>query len=515
MLQAIKACVGRYEASTISLYSVTLWDALKFEILNVEEEDLAEESLAILGLIASQLSLASEGALNAYLKPVIKECNEHLEDAPTKQSQASGRILNIIGRSSPVLADTLTKAVLPHLFQLFQSSESISKRRGLIEVLNLIVKATIDASASWRTTDENGVIVKDHADSNTLKDFSTEASEALLRVVINAPKSEVSFRLYAIEGLVGLVKVRKLLEDAEVARIIEACTDIIVQEKTSANQEIEAAAIKGLTEIAHYNPTITSERALPTFLAELPDSPALGSGYEQVLEAFTKLSTETQIFDTVVLRLKNKLNAAVHQKAHISYIHALLMAILFAFSNGSPGTEDGIIKSTYFSDIVKPFLDQALGRADVDGSLLYDETSIDIIGRISNIILKSQGMHVQNQVLAEYEPSFQSFGEGTHKPRSSAAVIASLHLNAAFQRDSVTPDAAAQLLGVLGGVAQDHNVSAVVKLAALRHVSLVVNKLIPPASLEQSLATTALDVTSLVGPARSAESIMLAFSTLR
>lgn len=464
-------------------------------------------------MIAGKLFLAGDGPLNAYLKPIFKECNEHLEDAPTKQSQAAGRILNHVAKAAPAIADTLTKAVLPHLFQQFQSSESIAKRRGLTEVLNKIVEATIEVSEFWIKTDDEGNILQDRAESSALRDFSSEALEAMLRAVVNAPKAEVSFRLFALEGLVNLVKIRKLVADADVARIIEACTDIIIQEQGSAQLEVEAAAIQGLAEIAHYSPSVTAEKALPAFLAELPDSPSTPGSYERILEAFAKLSTETQIFDTIVLRLKNKLNAAVHQKAQNFYIHALLTALLFAFSEGTPGTDEGVIRFLYFTDIVKPFLDQAAtGRTSEDISILSDEISIDIIGRICNIIIRPQVMHHQNQVLAEYEPIFSSIGQESSSKNASTAVIASLHLHAAVQKDTTDPEMSTKLLGQLAEVAKHQHTAPLVRLAALRHTSLIINKLIPAASMEQSLSQTGTDVTSLLGESKTAETIMLAFS---
>lgn len=512
VLQAIAACVRTYEPRTISLYSVTLWDALKFEILNVQEEDLAEDSLLILSLIAGKLYLAGDGPLNAYLKPIIKECNEHLEDAPTKQSQAAGRILRYVAKASPAITDTLTKAVLPHLFQQFQTSESIAKRRGLIEVLNQMIDATVEASEFWIKTDDEGNIVQDIADSSALRNFSSDALEAMLRAVINAPQGEISFRLYALQGLVNLVKVRKLIADSDVARIIEACTDIIIQEQRTAQQEVESAAIKGLAEIAHHSPGVTAEKALPAFLAVLPDSPSTPGTYERVLEAFAKLSTETQIFDTIVLRLKNKLNAAVHQKAQNFYIHGLLTALLFAFSEGSPGLDAGVVRFSYFTDIIKPFLDQATGPTSEDVSILSDETSTDIIGRICNIIIRPQILHFQNQVLAEYEPVFASIGRDIPSAKTSTAVIASLHLHAAVQKDTTDNESSTSLLGRLAEVAKHQRTTPLVRLAALRHVSLVANKLIPAAEMERSLVSTGTDVSSLLGEARTAESIMLAFS---
>lgn len=85
---------------------------MKFEILNVQEEDLAEASVKVLALIAAKFA-ESEGPLNAYLRPIVKESNEHLEDAPTKQSQAAGRILHALASSAVPVADKIVKGILP------------------------------------------------------------------------------------------------------------------------------------------------------------------------------------------------------------------------------------------------------------------------------------------------------------------------------------------------------------------------------------------------------------------
>ncbi|KAJ9627274.1 hypothetical protein H2203_003736 [Taxawa tesnikishii (nom. ined.)] len=504
VLQALIDCISNYGPRTVSLYSVTLWDALKFEILNVQEEDLAESALEALALIARQLLSASEGALNAYLKPIIKECNEHLEDAPTKQSQAAGRMLSSMMRKSPDLADIITKAVLPHLFVLFQASESISKRRGLLEALDYIIAATVEVSSQWQVRNADGLITSDRTSSNAFRSFS----------------GEVSFRLIALKGLTGLISIPQLLNDVEATRVVEACTDIIVQEHATAPMEIQTSAISVLTKTAFHNPNIVADRAIPALIAELPDSPEAGSfTYGPVLEAFAKLSSETQVFDTVVIRLRNKLNAAVHQQAPKAYVHALLTALLYSFTYGSPGRDEGVIRYSYFTDTVKPLLNQATEQQSSHDASLHDETSIDIIGRIANIILRQQTSHAQNQVYAEYEPLFKALG--ADEPASEAdqlttniglLVIASLHLHAAFKRDMLESDSSIRLAKGLAGLVQGQHLNSVANSAALRHVSLVVNKYIPSAQVEQLLVDSATSPQHLVTSSPSPSSVNLAFA---
>lgn len=176
VLSTITASVTEYGPRTVSLYAVTLWDALKFEVLNVQEEDLAKEALAGLAAIARTLSLGTPGSLNAYLKPIIKECNEHLEDAPTKQSQASARFLQSIANVSPEVTRILLAGVLPNLFLLFQTADTMAKRRGLLEVLVQLVKANIDVYGDWKKMGPGGAEVG----NNALVQFRDQALEVML-----------------------------------------------------------------------------------------------------------------------------------------------------------------------------------------------------------------------------------------------------------------------------------------------------------------------------------------------
>jgi len=512
VLASLLACAEKYAPQTISLYSVTLWDALKFEVLNSEEEDLAEDSLKVLSTIAHQMPRASEGALTNYLKPIIKECNEHLEDAPTKQSAAAGRILFAVAKESPNIADTVVKGVFPNIFTLFKNSESISKRRGLIEVLNKVVEAVEQVSSQWLIKDEDGVIIVDRATSAAIRDFSGESLEVLLRAAMNAPQGEVSFRLYSLQGLAGLIKIRQLLNDSEASRIVDTCTEIIIREPSQGQDEVKEKAIQTLIEASHHFPGVTGDKAIPAFIAELPDCPEEGIlTYEPALEAFAKLGTEVQIVDTIIVRLKNKINAALHQGAPRSYILALLTAMLYIFTHGSPSQDEGLPRMSYFCDLAKPLLEQAIGLGTSEAQLLSSEACVTILARICNIIVRPQTGHVQNQVYASFERLFDSLhadqptpeAEAAGKPGSKLGVVASLYLHAAFQRDLIGPEATVKTLKAVSDVALGEHETPGVRLDALKHISLLVNKFVSSANLAQTLKDVGLDQQSLLNPSPS------------
>jgi DNA repair/transcription protein MET18/MMS19 len=480
VLQTITASVTEYGPRTVSLYSITLWDALKFEILNVQQEDLAQEALAGLAAIAKTLSQGTSGPLNAYLRPIIKECNEHLEDAPTKQSQASARILHSIADVSAEVTNILLAGVLPTLFLLFQNADTMAKRRGLLEVLVQLVRANIDVYGDWRVMGPAG----DQAGNNALIQFRNEALEIMTKGLDTAPAKEVSFRLVCLEGLLQLSKARQLLSDDDVSRIIQLLHSIVIHEEPHGKNEVKEAAINGIVAIAHQKPQVVVDKAFPAFLAQLPDTDADGSrAYLTVLEAFTKLASEEQVFDTVLLRLKNKLSAAVSQGASSEYIVALLSAILYALNKGESKLSQNPGKSTYYNDIALPLLRRASGSDLSHTSAFDDEKTLDLVGRICNLIIRSQPAEQQTTVAADVYTMFRSVPQ-TELPPFNANVetsthktmIVSTHLLASFRKETTLPTELQLLISSLASYAQQPSLSSLVRSASLRQMSLIINK---------------------------------------
>jgi DNA repair/transcription protein MET18/MMS19 len=501
-LQTIQSCVVSYEAKTINLYSVTLWDALKFEILAAQEDDLAVEALKALALIATSFSTGTEGPLNAYLRPIVKECIEHLEDAPTKQSQSAGRILHAVASAAPVVAERVVKGILPTLFELFKSSQSIAKRRGLIEVLNDIVNAYIDTAATG-----------DKLTIESLKSFASEAHESMLRALVNAPTSEVSFRLASMTGLVQMTAVPKLLSEEEIDRTVDAVTDIVINEQIISHGDIRAEAIEALTKLAHTVPQAVRDRAIPTFMVQLPDVPTDETSYTPPLEALAKLSSEMEIFDTVVVRLKNRHSAARQQGAPKPYQRALLLALLYAFTFGSPLQEEGGIRSSYFSDYAQPLLD----HVQQSPANTWDSAELEIIGRICNVLLRSQTPHFQSTVYNTSMQWLSAVPKGSEEQNNTVEKVAplSLYYYAATRSEVVESTAILHILSAQSKAvlqSQDVNGSSG---PVLRHITLLVNKFAKPKAMQSILRDSNLDVEALLASSPSQQQIYLSIAVTK
>ncbi|KAF2200407.1 MMS19 nucleotide excision repair protein-like protein [Delitschia confertaspora ATCC 74209] len=491
VLQTVTSCVTEYGSRTVSLYSVTLWDSLKYEILNTTEEDLAQEALSGLAAIASSLSQGATGPLNAYLRPVTKECNEHLEDAPTKQSEASGRILRKVAAVSAEVDNIIISSVLPNIFTLYQTADTMAKRRGLLEVLIQLLQANIEVYGEWRSVVSSG----DQSAKNALAQLGDQALEILTNGLSSAAVKEVSFRLVCVNGLIQLSRVRQLLSDSDIGKVIQLLHDIVIHEESYGKDEIKEAAINGLVEIAHQKPQVVVDYAFPAFMAQLPDiDVAQSTAYIPVLEAFAKLGGEEKIFDRVILRLKNKLNSAVQQGATSKYIVALLSAMIYALNQGASRLKQESESSSYYNDIVLPLLSQASSSEVTYRQAFNDETTLDLVGRICNIIVRPQPLEVQNKVSAGLYTLFRRVSQTEVPPFSTKAsaedqktMVVSTHLLAAFRKEAMLPCEVQVLLPSLVNFSQTPSLSNIVRAASLRQISLVVNKYIPTPSLKHLL----------------------------
>lgn len=490
VLQAITSSVKEYGPRTISLYSITLWDALKFEILNVQEEDLAEGALDALAAIAHTLSQGTSGPLNAYLRPIIKECNEHMEDAPTKQSQAAARILSKLANVSPDVTSILLSGTLPTMLTLFQTADTMAKRRGLLEVFVQLIKANIDVYGDWRSTGSAGA----SAPNNALIQFRDQALEVMLHGLESSPVSNVSYRLVCADGLLQLSKVRELLSEEDIGKIIQLLHAIVIHEESFGKDEVKESAINSLVEIAHQKPQVVIDKAFPAFMAQLPDTDEGSSSYVAVLEAFARLASEEKVFDTVILRLKNKFSAAVTQNASSSYLVALLSAMLYALMKGSSKLEQDPNTATYYEDIVLPLLKRTSSNDASRPKAFDDEATLDLVGRISNIIVRSQSAEQQEPIASELYTLFSGTPQAelppfdtNASPNAHKSLIISTHLLASFRKETRLPCEIELLVSSLANYSQQPDLSIPVRSASLRQLSLAINKFYSTPALKTCL----------------------------
>ncbi|KAK6432463.1 hypothetical protein LTR95_011369, partial [Oleoguttula sp. CCFEE 5521] len=173
--------------------------------------------------------------------------------------------------------------------------------------------------------------------------------------------------------------------------------------------------------------------------------------------------------------------------------HALLLALLYAFIYGSPLQEDGAVRSSYFGDYAEPLLAQ-IKESAIEAR---DPVETEIIGRITNVLLRSQTPHFQSTI---YQTSLQWLVDEQRTKISSVQSLAplSLHYFAALRPEVIEPTDVQSLLKTLGGLLLDGTNSDASTSVLLRHITLLINKFLPPKSVQASLQDAGLDVTRLL-----------------
>lgn len=501
-LQTMAACSLEYDEHTMSLYSITIWDALKFEILNFQEEELAEEALNTLKAVAVKLkegaaSDDSNTSLARYLKPICKECNENLQEPQQKQTQQTKQIMKALSATSPIAFTLIIKAVLAPFFTIYQDADSIAKQRSLLEALNSLLESAVEVFGSWKSLEPRPKV------ENPLDPFREQLSEVLSQALMSTIKEEVSFRVAALKGLVLLSQMKGLLQDNEIGMYVQYFDEIVLKEESYGKDELKQEAIAGLAEISKHKPHLIMNIAFPAFMATLPDSDSGDeSAYITTLESLAQISTEKEIFETLLRRLLGKLDVLLHNDAkNASYPHAILSTILFVMKQR--GLENDPNLESYFDKIVVGLTKRAvLPSVDIGPkTALNDIKVLETLGRISTLIVRNLPSMNQHYVASNIYSLF-SEQDGFHPvpfassttPSQCATMVLSTYLLAGLPKETATlpytndPDMSGLLreLVQLAIKAEEPATS----LAILRQASLLANKFLANKSVE--LASTVL-----------------------
>jgi DNA repair/transcription protein MET18/MMS19 len=362
---------------------------LKYEIFNAQEEDIAEEALITLRAIAEGLSETSSIApaptslLAQYLRPVMKECNERLQEPQQKQAKPAGKIVGSLAAASASAYTLVIKAVLAPLLTIYQDIDGHAKQRALLEVLIGLFDSAIEVFGSWRSRKAAQPL------ENPLDPFHDKMQELFSQALMSTNKEEVSFRLVALKGLLRLASIRNYLQENEIGLIVQYLNEIVLVEESYGNDELKQEAIRGLAEISKSNPRLISDITFPRFMATLPDSDPEATHYLTTLEGLAQISVEKELFDTLIRRLLSKLDVVLAGDSRATYPRAILSTILYVFER--EGIEKDPNLETYYNKIVIGLFQRAALPMAQDGygSALNDDSVLDVLGRLAGVIVSS------------------------------------------------------------------------------------------------------------------------------
>jgi DNA repair/transcription protein MET18/MMS19 len=405
------ACCASYKQSTLNDWSSKIWDALKFEVWNGEEEDSIKGSLQILHNLAESLSKSpfplewdlNEDYLSYFAIPAINECSTRLHDSRKQYLIPSGRMLQAIASASPYSFYLVIKKVLPALLLIWQDSKLGSEKKSLLTVLNNILQARVDQILA---DDFVPGMLKEEEMPMAMQEYLSESMKKMgeafgrfrdgLVEVYSAAVSDMkkaselqddSFALPAIHGLALLFKIPGYLSDAEMGMVVEQLNRIALELRDK--KEIHAEALFALHQISVEAEGVF-KITLSNYILELPEkiSPISSESYPEELESVIfklqdlielsytappkirrideKITTKLwhDHFLELQSKLSDKLQSVLQHEGQQDYAHAILAAICTS---------------------VERFDETAQLKIDLDPTLLgtYNTIVLDIIVKLA------------------------------------------------------------------------------------------------------------------------------------
>ncbi|KAJ5193311.1 hypothetical protein N7449_009453 [Penicillium cf. viridicatum] len=488
-LSTLIACIHSYDPDTVSKFSITIWEVLKFEILNAQEEFLSETSLEALQATAQRLSegvteVSQQLPLAKYLQPITKECNEQLQEPQNKQAKPAQSILSCVSAASPVSFILVVQTVVPPIFTLYQEADGIVKQRALLETLNVLFEAATTVFGQWTTRGGEAAI------ENPLLEFKDQFSDLFGQALMGAAKEEVSFRVTALKGFLRLSTLRDFFQENEVGLFVQYLDEILLKEESVGRNDLKKEAIAALAEISKHKPRLIVDITFPAFVATLPEEDE-GSDvlYLPTLETLAQISVERDIFETLFRRLFSKLSILLQkeQPGSVAYPRAILTTLLYVMQQRNMEQDQSV--DLYFDKVVvglcRDVAASASGKAK--NRILNDPTVLDTLGRLCNLLVRSVSIKKQEQV-AENVYSLFSAAEDfvpipftqTKNADQERTIIISTYLLAGISKDCgnriphTNPDMSGLLLDLVHRAVS--STEPATHQAYLRHLALLVNK---------------------------------------
>lgn len=231
-------CALAYGPSIMAKYFASLWDAVKFEVLNSTDDEIATEALFAIQAIAASLShgLVDEpqpaAAQSRYIKAIVKETLELLKEPQQKQAKPAGQIVASVAKAGVVSFTYIIKSALPTLLTVYDDSEGLTKQRAMLEVFNQLFESTAVVYGEW------GEMEPYPALENPLLEFKEKLFDIYSKALMGVNKEEVGFRTMALKGLGILSKIRKLFVSNEIGMVVQYLDEVVL-EREEESQELK------------------------------------------------------------------------------------------------------------------------------------------------------------------------------------------------------------------------------------------------------------------------------------
>ncbi|PQE11593.1 dna repair transcription protein [Rutstroemia sp. NJR-2017a WRK4] len=301
VFDALCGCIETYSIPVVSRYSLKIWDSLKWEIWNGENEDFVNRALVTVGAIAKSLGKQRvdwndpSNECSKFIGHVAKECNEILHDDSKKRFiLRSGRILSKLVMSSPYGSTLVTRICLPGLITLSQALTTLSEKTRFIELMNLILEAHFECGKLEYMVLQQDLQPEDVEYRSrclaAMDDSFGNFREGLVEIYFGSmsdASSDVPIRKLTIKGLTFLARMitfsnqEPLLSEFERGTVLSKLNETALDFNQAV--ELREVSVSCLGSISVEDPQAFIQFTLSNFMSMFPDALDFKAGAESGL----------------------------------------------------------------------------------------------------------------------------------------------------------------------------------------------------------------------------------------
>jgi hypothetical protein len=376
---------------------VSLWDALKYEIFNGQDDEITQAVLSALTAVTRGLdgrsgsnSITEDDPHEEYMQVVIKECLEKLQEPQLKQAKAAFLIIKACAEASPQSLSLTIKTVTPILFTLYQDSSTMDQRRTVLDyVYGLLSVAKVQADSEPKTQPTSALF---HL-KNQIFEMSSQA-------LMGTPPSEFSLRISATRCLSLLCEIPGLLGSSEQGMVVQYMDDVLLGTDDHPEPALEAAMIETLTRISSRYPSLVMDITIPVCMSRLPEFQPADDSYTRTLEVLAAISSQTEISNALARRLYNRLDSVIQHDGSKRYCIALVSTIAYILGARSL-TSDPELERHWHRTLA--LLERCAEGANghVAPTLLNEVSVLEPLGKLVGILLRAMDRERQGAIMCD------------------------------------------------------------------------------------------------------------------
>lgn len=446
ILKTLLLCVEKYNVETVAEYWVTIWNALKFEILHndvsifkpytgvIIPEDYDEEiddsdefkslitTLVIIKKLGSRLTEFDQ--IENLLTTVTKELSDNLVTINDKTFKQSVLLLSVLASDSIFSFNFIINYLFSHeIWGKYINLDEATSIEDIPDEINKTEDFVLNTSKQKNLIDNLGFVLTSYnVLANSLQDvqsFSRENNLKLFKdhllifmgqLLQTSSSLEKSLKCKVIQQLIKLAQLQGFLNKQECGLIFGYFNDILIDAANSelrnwAKDQVTQEIVNGLIRLMNTGEASNNEKTslvieliFPTLLEMLPSTNSL-SNFKNILEIIGDLCSNYQFLEILSIRLLSKL--AQYDQFNVDRFEVFKNIInLLVESIKKTQLSKPFLMNSWYKNFLPRFFDSLLKILMDREDHIIIELSGDLVGFIIKYNDKSKHQEILNDVVS-------------------------------------------------------------------------------------------------------------------